>query len=133
MALSLFFLGCSSGVPDGPTAKPCATPGAAPDVSQVPPDFPLDTFGTITKVKDDGAFLHANVITTKSIIEIYPPVARSLIDNGYETLSADNEGFEAEIYFRKGTKVAGAYVMREGPCDGLVTLRLAFGKQRFQQ
>ena len=64
------------------------------------------------------------VITEQKIVEVDPPLQRAILDAGYEILSHDNEGFEAEIFFARGSKSVGTIIMREGPCEGQATLRL---------
>jgi hypothetical protein len=132
VACAFLAAACSSGDPAGTEPRPCPSPPVAANSSAVPREFPLEDFGTITKVaKRQDGFVNVTVISDDSIIEAFPPIARSLLEHDFETLSADNEGFEAEIYFRRGKSTAGAYVMREGPCEGQITIRLTYGKQRF--
>jgi hypothetical protein len=77
--------------------------------------------------EEEGGFVQARIVSETKIVELYPPIARSLLDNGYEILSGDNEGFEAEIFFRRGKGANGNLYMREGPCEGQVTLTLTYG------
>lgn len=64
-------------------------------------------------------------VSTKTVVELYPPLARAILDAGYSIVSSDNEGFEAEIFFGDET-TTGAYRLREGPCKDEVTVRLLF-------
>ncbi len=68
-------------------------------------------------------------MTTTSIIELYPPLARQVIDAGYTIVSSENEGTDAEIFFARG-RVAAVYLMRQGPCDELVTITLDYVRER---
>ena len=72
-------------------------------------------------------FVSARIVSETKIVELYPPIARSILDNGYEILSGDNEGFEAEIFFKRGKHENGNIYMREGPCEGQVTMTLTYG------
>ena len=74
-------------------------------------------------------FRTIDVVTEQQIVAVDPPLQRSILDAGYEILSHDNEGFEAEIFFARGSEV-GTIIMREGPCEGQATLKLRFGRER---
>ena len=64
-----------------------------------------------------------------SVVELYPPLARSILDAGYSIVSSDNEGFEAEIFFGDD-RTTGAYRLREAPCKEQVIVRLLFDQKR---
>lgn len=106
---------------------PCTTP-AELSHARLPSDFRLDEFADIVDVEDGRHILRAEAVTTTSIIELYPPLAHSVLDAGFEILAGDNEGFEAEIFFASKRRT-GAYRLREGPCEDLVTIKLVYGKR----
>ncbi|MGH2748977.1 MAG: hypothetical protein ACRDKB_13805 [Actinomycetota bacterium] len=124
---------CGSGAAE-PTARPepCPTPTPLADVSLLPKDVPLQRFATITELEVKGGFLGAEATTDTSIVELFPPVARALLNSGYDILSSDNEGFEAEIFFGRGKNVTGTFLLREGPCKDQVTVRLLYGAPRYR-
>lgn len=129
LSLSLAFPGCGSdGRSPAAAPSPCVTPTELVDRERLPADFPLDQFGEVTEVTRRPRSLTAEAITTTSIVEVYPPLARSVLDAGLEILASENEGFEAEIFFAS-KRHTGAYRLREGPCEGLVTIRLLYGKR----
>lgn len=101
------------------------------DESLLPKDIPFAEHGVLTELEVQGGYLGATVIGTTPIVELYPPIARAVLDAGYEIFASDNEGFEAEIFFRKG-EVDGAYRMREGPCGDLVTIKLLIGGPQYE-
>ena len=96
----------------------------------MPADTPVDRFGTVTAVQTKPGFVGVEAITETQIVELYPPLARSVLDAGYDILSGDNEGFEAEIFFARGKGVTGTYLLREGPCEGQVTIKLLYTHER---
>ena len=72
-----------------------------------------------------GDALGITAVSEKTVVELYPPLARAVLAAGYSIVASDNEGFEAEIFFGDD-RVTGAYRLREGPCEGEVTVRLLF-------
>lgn len=126
-------MSCGNGVAE-PTARPKPCPTFAPvgDTSLLPRDVPLQRFATITELEIKGGFLGAEATTDTRIVELFPPLARALLDSGYDILASDNEGFEAEIFFGRGKKVTGTFLMREGPCKDQVTIRLLYGAPRYR-
>ncbi len=103
----------------------CPIPNEARDAGDVPPELHLSDHATVTEVTRRGGALGITAISTKSVVELYPPLARAILDAGYSIVSSDNEGFEAEIFFGDEA-VTGAYRLREGPCKDQVTVRLLF-------
>jgi hypothetical protein len=127
-ALAVVLSGCGSD--SGPTQaspSPCVTPTELAK-AKLPTEFALEEYADITEVTQRPRSLTAEAITTTSIIELYPPLAHSVLDAGFEILASENEGFEAEIFFASKQRT-GAYRLREGPCEGLVTIRLLYGKR----
>ena len=127
LSLATFGLACagsdSSSAPRSPS--PCPTPGPASDADKVPDQLRLAEHATITEVTRRKKALGVTAVSTKSVVELYPPLARAILDAGYSIVSSDNEGFEAEIFFGDET-VTAAYRLREGPCKDQVTVRLLF-------
>ena len=136
-ALGALLLVCSAcgGGGDAARREPevCSSPptATAADLKRLPTDIPLSEWGVVSDVMVAKGFVTATVTTDTQIIELFPPVARSLLDAGYETISADNEGFEAEIFFSRGPRTTGNVIMREVACDE-VTLKLLYGAPRYR-
>jgi hypothetical protein len=129
----LFLSGCASGG-EGSSPRPSPCPSASPlaDTSALPPDLPVDELSEVVEMRVRKGFLSAQGVTDTSIVELYPQLSRALLGEGYEIISGDNEGFEAEIFFRRGRGTTGTYLLREGPCEGQVTLRLLYGSKRYR-
>lgn len=119
--------GCGGGAGDE-EAAPCPTLEPGGDLSVLPKGLGLEELGTVTQAFRQGRDVVAEVISETSIVELYPPMARAVLAAGYDILSSENEGFEAEIFFIRGSKIAAAYRLREGPCEGQVTIRLIYSK-----
>lgn len=77
-------------------------------------------------------FLNVVVHSDMLIIEADPPLQRALLEEGYEVLSHDNEGFEAEIFFARGPKVVGTFSFRE-LCEGKIKISLVYGSERYEK
>lgn len=124
---------CAPGA-ERPAARPtpCASPTPVADTSDLPPDLPVDEVSEVVDLHVKKGFLAAQGVTELSIVELYPQLSRALLDEGYDIISGDNEGFEAEIFFRRGRGTTGTYLLREGPCEGQVTLRLLYGSKRYR-
>lgn len=126
-ALALVVAGCTPDHASG-AGGPCSPPSPGGDPSLLPGDLPVGELVTITDTSEQAGYLGAVGHTDTQIVELYPPLARMVIDGGYRIVAADNEGYEAEIYFQR-RRINGAIVLRMGPCPGLVTLRLLYGSQ----
>lgn len=126
-------ISCGSGSAE-PAARPepCPSPTPVRDISLLPKDVPLQRLATITELEIKGGFLGAEATTDTSIVELYPPLARALLNSDYDILSSDNEGFEAEIFFGRGKNITGTFLLREGPCKDQVTIRLLYGAPRYR-
>lgn len=125
VAVFLLMAGCGGG--DEPVAQPCPSVSPVEDVSAIPDAFPVSELTEVIRVRVKHGFLLARGVGETTIVELYPQLSRALLDGGFEILSGDNEGFEAEIFFRKGGRTTGTYLLREGPCEGQVTLNLLYG------
>jgi hypothetical protein len=114
--------------PDPEPAEACPAPTEAPDLSALPPDLDLPRWGTVTRVATGPKGVAAEAIATTTIVELYPPLARHVLES-YDIISSENEGFEAEIFFARG-KITGAFRLREGPCAGDVTIKLLYAEKK---
>ena len=108
--------------------KVCSTdnPVADSDLEDLPEGLPLDEWGTIIKMSHKQGYLGAQAIGEMQIVELYPKITRAISDGGYRQISGENEGFEAEVFFQKGPNT-GTFLLRKGPCEGQVTVRLIYG------
>jgi hypothetical protein len=133
LTVLLFIPACGGGgEPNAAPTPPCPSVAPIADTSELPPDLPVAELTDVVEVRIRKGFLAAQGTTEMSIVELYPRLSRALLDEGYEILSGDNEGFEAEIFFRRGRGTTGTYLLREGPCGGQVTLRLLYGSKRYR-
>lgn len=129
LALCVALVGCSGGG-DPKADEPCTGPTRTFDLEPPPDDIPIDDYGTQVEGAVNDDYLDAKVISDDLIVEIDPELQRSLVAAGYEIIGHDNEGFEAEIFFRRGEGTVGTIFMKEGPCDGQVTIDLLFTSPR---
>ena len=122
--------GCGgSGGSGGSVTPRCSEPAPARDTTAVPSRLRLERHATITDVRSEGRALGITAVSELSVIELYPPLARAILDAGFSIVSSDNEGFEAEIFFGNDT-VTGAYRLREAPCKDQVIVRLLFEERK---
>ena len=126
LAVLLCLCACDGGKPAATQPTPCATPPALERQSSFLEKFPLSTWGTVTALETKGKYASIQVIAKDTIVEMHPRIAREVIDRKYTIIGADNEGFESEIYFARHGKFYGAFQLREGPCKGLITIRLLY-------
>jgi hypothetical protein len=122
--------GACGGSDAGPAATPCPDPPAV----AVPPSLPrvLDqsAHGKVVEVGRRRGFTAVRIVSRETVVELYPQLARGLLERGHEILSGDNEGFEAEIFFALRDGRPGRYVLREGPCRGEVTLHILYEEKK---
>ena len=95
------------------------------DTSAVPDGLHLEDHATVTEVTRHDRAVGIVAVSDLSVVELYPPLARAILDSGYSIVSSDNEGFEAEIFFGD-EHTTGAYRLREAPCKDQVIVRLLF-------
>jgi hypothetical protein len=104
-------------------------PVPAADIGDVPKELKLNRHATITDVGRKKGALGVTAVSDLPVVELYPPLARAILDAGYSIVSSDNEGFEAEIFFGDES-VTGAYRLREDPCGDQVIVKLLFDQGR---
>ena len=106
----------------------CSTPAPVrgAKLNTLPPKLPFEEWGTIIKVTERAGFVGAELISKLTIVELYPEISRAIQNGGYQTVSGENEGFEAELFFQKGPNT-GTFLLREGPCKSDVTVKLIYG------
>lgn len=93
----------------------------------LPDDLPLLTQAALTDVTRKQGFVSiSGVATDLTVDDLYEPMVRAVQDNGFDVLAQENEGFEAEVYFSKGTDVAGIASLRKGPCPTQVTYSVLY-------
>lgn len=134
LAIALSFLvlsscGGGSGDTGGAGTPECLEPVPAADTADMPRELQLDRHATITEVAKKKGALGVTAISDLPVVELYPPLARAILDAGYSIVSSDNEGFEAEIFFGDES-VTGAYRLREAPCGDQVIVKLLFDRGR---
>lgn len=86
--------------------------------------------GRIVETGRRSGFTAVRLLSDKTVVELYPELARGLLDAGHDILSGDNEGFEAEIFFALRDGRTGRYVLREGPCRDEVTVHILYEEKR---
>jgi len=92
----------------------------------LPTDVPFADFGEVVEIAEDDDFVNARAYSDGLIVEMDPQMQRELIAEKYQIVGHDNEGFEAEIFFARGSETVGTIQMRDGPCEGIVTLLLTY-------
>jgi len=100
--------------------------------SLLPPDITFDDHATIIGQQVEKGFLITEARSELMVVELDPIIQRDLLENGFEILSHDNEGFEAEIFFARGKEFVGTFTLRD-LCEGQIRVRLVLGAKRYEK
>ena len=129
VAIPLFVPGCGGSEPRAqPT--PCPRRATVAPPANIPRVLDQTHRGDVVETGRRRGFTAVTVVTSESVVELYPQLARGLLDGGHEILSGDNEGYEAEIFFALRDGRAGRYLLREGPCRDEVTIHILFEEKK---
>ncbi len=110
---------------DEPLAS-CSLPPEIDSRGGLPADFPQPDGVALTEVQVKKKFVSTEGYDRRSVEELFESIPPVLTDNGFDVINTDYEGFEAEVYFAKGTGLAGIVALREGPCDGYVKVNVLY-------
>lgn len=114
---------------DGPT--PCLSLTPMTSKSLLPSEISVEDYATIISQEVEKGFLITEARSELLVIEVDPVIQRDLIAKGFEILSHDNEGFEAEIFFARGQEFVGTFTLRN-LCEGQIRVRLVLGAKRYE-
>ncbi|MFN2589101.1 MAG: hypothetical protein ABR613_13430 [Actinomycetota bacterium] len=123
-AAAVMLAACGGDDRAAPSATPCPPHPAVAVPRSLPRALDQTHHGEVVDVGRRGGFSAVTLISEATVVELYPQLARGLIEGGHEILAGDNEGFEAEIFFGLRDGRTGRYVLREGPCRDEVTLHI---------
>jgi hypothetical protein len=125
LASLLLMSACNGGSDEvdlDPEACGFPTPSADADPDLVDPAFVLD--GAIfMETSSGGGLIGAHLFVPVTVNGGFNEFRRILKEEGYKIVGQDNEGFEAEVYFRKG-KALGAIQIRQSTCEGATSVFL---------
>jgi hypothetical protein len=132
VAIPFVVAACGGGESAAPATSvdPCEIPLSVAEPDGVPPALDQAHHGYVVEVGRRRGFRAFTVVTQETIVEIYPHLARDLVENGHEIVAGDNEGFEAEIFFELHDGRAGRYILREGPCPDDVTVHILYEERK---
>ncbi len=127
--LAVLLLTCALASCDGsePPPEACPEPKPGGDAAVQPEGIDLRDFGVLTETSKKGEFVSAVVISEKAVDDLYDPLTKAVTEADYNILNSENEHFEAEIFFGDAKGRVALLNLREGPCQGQVTIRLTFG------
>lgn len=131
LVLAAALQACGGGSSSSPAAATCpkTAPVSTSQLRKLPDELPLDKWGEVIEVSTRAGYVGAEAVTDTQIVELYPVLSRHIMKSGFVTVSGENEGFEAEIFFQKG-KAPGSFLLREGPCEDQVTIKLLFSVKK---
>jgi hypothetical protein len=120
LAAALALAGCSEETTasgqDIPARCGLPTPDPRVDASVVADAFLLGGDAEVTKTQESKRGTIAALNVPLSVSEAFSRYSESVRQGGYEVVDDDFEGFEAELYLRKG-KDLGAVQIRRSTCD----------------
>ncbi len=104
------------------------TPDPGVDASVVAEVFLLGGDAEVTKTKKSKRGILAALNVPYSVSEAFSRYSDSVKEGGYEVVDDDFEGFEAELYLRKGDDL-GAVQIRRSTCEGASVVFVNIVKQ----
>jgi hypothetical protein len=109
-----------------PSACGFPTPSAAADPTLVDPVFVVDG-SVFIETSSGGGLVGAHLFVPLSVNDGYKRFRSVLKGEGFKIVGTDNEGFEAEIYFRRGRSL-GAIQVRSSICPDATSVFLNLPK-----
>jgi hypothetical protein len=103
----------------------CIDLSALPEQS-FPGPLSLPAAAHVTDVAEGDGYLTVAAVANGDVDTVFGPMEQELTDAGFEIISRDYEGFEAEIFFSRSDEVAGVVRIRLGPCPDQVTLSVLY-------
>ena len=101
---------------DSAAACPEVTPAAGS--AKVLRELRLDQFGRVTAARDEPGLSTTTVLSENDVQELIKPVKAAIIRGGYTVLAEENDGFEADFKFNRGSDVHGIARISDDPdCD----------------
>ena len=110
-----------SGSPSRCTPAPEMT-----DPPEVPADLPWPDGLTLTDVQARKKFVTVDGFRKATVEELFDETQAQVVAHDFDVINVDFEGFEAEVYFARATSIAGIARLREGPCDGYVSVSVLY-------
>ena len=131
MLLIALAVAASCGGDDSASSQrpPCVEPTPLGQSPSIPKTLALEQHATITAITTRDEAIGVTAVSDLSVVELYPPLARGVLDSGFRIIASDNEGFEAEIFFGD-QRVTGAYRLREAPCKKQVIVKLLYAEKK---
>lgn len=112
---ALLLAGCGS----GEDTSGCPAPERVARPGPLVAALGLQRLGVPVVAREDGELSTATVVSERSVGALLTPVTKALEAGGYDVLGTEDEGFEAEIYFARGTDTNGVARLTGDPdCDG---------------
>ena len=129
LAVAVLVVGaaCSKdAAPENRPASACSVPPEIAAPKDVPEDFPWPDGVFVTQAESTEQFVSIGGFGETTVEELFEITRTELLDEGFDIINTDFEGFEAELYFAKGNSLAGIAALREGPCDGYVKVSVVY-------
>ena len=124
--LAITLIACSSEPDDTRAAAACSLPPRIESPDGLPSDFPELEGMTFTSAEVKAKFVSVAGYMETTVEELFDVASDAVEASRFDIINTDFEGFEAEIYFARGSAIAGIVMMREGPCDGFVKTNVLY-------
>lgn len=92
------------------------TPDPAARASLIPEPFLLDGDATVATAGRRRGGVTGVLSVPMSVQDALPPYKKAIAEEGFELVGEDNEGFEAELYMKRGERL-GAIQIRRSLCE----------------
>ena len=118
--------GCANSDTPAPPAASCTLPPEVQVPGGLPADLPWPEGVDLTEARSNKRFVALVGFGEGTVEDFFERARTALEENGFDIINTDYEGFEAELYFAKGSSLAGITSLREAPCDGHVKVNVVY-------
>ena len=126
-ALILASLGaCSAGAAGREPVASCTLAPTIDAPAGLPSDFPQPPGVALTRLEVTDEFVSSQGYDRRSVEELFADIRPLLVDEGFDIVNSDFEGFEAELYFARDDSLGGIVSLREDVCDGYVKVNVVY-------
>lgn len=122
---------CGGGATDEPFPAACNLPSPSPGAgeAEIPAELELIEGTVVRYVTEEGGVTVYAVNVPAGIEEIYDTYRERLDGDRFELIDAENEGFEAELYWRDASSGGNvAFQVRNPGCEEASSGFLTLGK-----